>query len=92
MSQIRDGSHEMGEEKAGVEEGRKNAHLPNDFPREPQERLLEVVVRLGRDFVILEVLFSVECDSGSLNFSLLHNNSNRHQPRSRRLFQYTNAP
>lgn len=70
-----DGLHQLGVDlHFGRLEGGSGDELErvvaNDFPREPQERLFEVVVRLGRDFVILEVLFSVECDSSSLNFSL----------------------
>lgn len=37
----------------------------------PQERLLKVVVRLGRDIVVLEVLLAVECDGLGLDLALL---------------------
>ena len=47
-------------------------HLPNDLPRQPQEGLLEVVVRLRRNFEILQVFLSVESHCTSLNFSLLN--------------------
>jgi hypothetical protein len=39
---------------------------------EPEERLLEVVVRLGRDVVVLEVLLSVESDGLGLDLALLN--------------------
>jgi hypothetical protein len=48
-----------------------NNNLPNKFPCEPQEGLLEVIVRLGGDFEILNVLLSVEGDVASLNLALL---------------------
>lgn len=38
---------------------------------EPQERLLEVVVGLGRDIVVLEILLAVECDGLGLDLALL---------------------
>ncbi len=47
------------------------SNIPNQLPRKPQERLLEVVVGFGRDFKVLEVLLSVEGDRASLHFSLL---------------------
>ena len=39
---------------------------------EPEERLLEVVVGLGGDIVVLEVLLAVECDRLGLDLALLH--------------------
>jgi len=45
--------------------------VSNKFPCQPQEGLLEVVVRLGRDFEVLQVLLAVEGDSTSLHFALL---------------------
>ena len=39
---------------------------------EPEEGLLEVVVGLGRDIVVLEVLLAVECDRLGLDLALLH--------------------
>lgn len=39
---------------------------------EPEERLLEVVVGLGRDIVVLEVLLAVESDGLGLDLALLH--------------------
>lgn len=39
---------------------------------QPQERLLEVVVGLGGDVVVLEVLLAVEGDSLGLHLTLLH--------------------
>lgn len=46
--------------------------VPNKLAGEPQEGLLEVVVGLGRDIVVLEVLLAVEGDGLGLDFSLLH--------------------
>lgn len=39
---------------------------------EPEERLLEVVVGLGRDVVVLEILLSVESDCLCLDLALLY--------------------
>ena len=39
---------------------------------EPEEGLLEVVVGLGGDIVVLEVLLPVECDRLGLDLALLH--------------------
>lgn len=39
---------------------------------EPEERLLEVVVGLGRDVVVLEVLLAMESDGLGLDLALLH--------------------
>lgn len=44
---------------------------PDQLPGEPEERLLEVVVGLGGDFEVLQVLLSVEGDTGSLDLSFL---------------------
>lgn len=46
-------------------------NLPDQLPCEPEERLLEVVVGLGRDFKVLQVLLSVEGNTRSLDLSLL---------------------
>jgi len=45
--------------------------VADELPREPQERLLEVVVGLGRDVVVLEVLLAVEGDGLGLDLALL---------------------
>jgi len=45
--------------------------VTNEFSSEPEERLLEVVVRLGRNVVVLEVLLAVEGDSLCLDLALL---------------------
>ena len=47
-------------------------YLPNELPRKPEEGLLEVVVRLRRDFEVLDVLLAVESDLAGLDFPLLH--------------------
>ena len=46
--------------------------VADEFPGEPEERLLEVVVGLGRDVVVLEVLLAVEGDGLGLDLALLH--------------------
>jgi hypothetical protein len=45
--------------------------VANKLAREPEEGLLEVVVGLGRDIVVLEVLFPVEGDGLGLHLALL---------------------
>ena len=46
-------------------------YAPNELPREPEEGLLEVVVRLRRNLVVLNVFLAVERDAASLDFPLL---------------------
>jgi hypothetical protein len=46
--------------------------VADEFPGEPEERLLEVVVGLGGDVVVLQVLLSVEGDGLCLDLALLH--------------------
>src|SRR5215475_8230560 len=36
--------------------------VANEFSGQPKERLLEVVVGLGRNVVVLQVLLAMECD------------------------------
>lgn len=45
--------------------------LPDELLGQPQERLLEVVVRLRGDVIVLQVLFAVECDLLRLNLAVL---------------------
>jgi hypothetical protein len=45
--------------------------VADELPREPQEGLLEVVVGLGGDVVVLEVLLAVEGDGLGLDLALL---------------------
>lgn len=45
--------------------------VSNKFPCQPQEGLLKVVVGLGGDFEVLQVLLAVEGDGPRLNFALL---------------------
>ena len=45
--------------------------VADQLASEPQERLLEVVVRLGRDVVVLQVLLAVEGDGLGLDLALL---------------------
>ena len=45
--------------------------VADELAREPEERSLKVVVRLGRDLKVLQVLFAVEGDGTRLDLSLL---------------------
>lgn len=47
------------------------AGVADQLASEPQERLLEVVVGLGGDVVVLQVLLAVEGDSLGLDLALL---------------------
>lgn len=46
--------------------------VADELAREPEERLLEVVVGLGGNVVVLEVLLAVEGDGLRLDLALLH--------------------
>lgn len=46
--------------------------VADEFPGEPEEGLLKVVVGLGRDVVVLKVLLAVEGDGLGLDLALLH--------------------
>ena len=46
--------------------------VADKLPCEPQEGLLEVVVGLGGDVVVLQVLLAVEGDGLGLDLALLH--------------------
>lgn len=48
------------------------ALVADQLASEPQEGLLEVVVGLGRDIVVLEVLLAVESDGLGLHLALLN--------------------
>ena len=48
-----------------------NKGLPNEFPRQPKEWFFKVIVRLGRNFEVLDVLLSMESHLAGLYFSLL---------------------
>lgn len=62
-------------------QGRRSNELEtrvaHKLAREPQEGLLEVVVRSGGNLKVLEVLLSVEGDRARLDFSLLVHEVNR---------------
>lgn len=45
--------------------------VSNKSSQEPDEWLLELIVALGRDIVVLEILLSVESDLLGLHFSVL---------------------
>ena len=47
--------------------------IPDKLPREPEEWLLEVVVRFRRDLEVLNVLLPVECNLAGLDLPLLYN-------------------
>lgn len=47
------------------------ARIADQLTSEPQERLLEVVVGLGGDVVVLQVLLAVESDGLGLHLALL---------------------
>jgi hypothetical protein len=49
----------------------KILYIPYELPGEPKEWLLEVVVRLGRNFEILQVLLAVEGHIAGLDLALL---------------------
>ena len=44
--------------------------VAGEFLGNPQKRLLEVVIDLGRDLVVLEILLSVEGNLLGFNFSI----------------------
>ena len=46
--------------------------IANELAGEPEEGLLEVIVGLGRNVVVLEVLFPVEGDGLGLDLALLN--------------------
>lgn len=48
------------------------SRVSDEFSRQPQEGLLKVVVGLGGDIIVLEVLLAVESDCLCLHFALLH--------------------
>ena len=45
--------------------------VADQLPSQPEEGLLEVVVGLGGDIVVLQILLAVEGDGLSLDFALL---------------------
>lgn len=45
--------------------------VADQLASEPQEGLLKVVVGLGRDIIVLQVLLAVECDGFCLDLALL---------------------
>ena len=45
--------------------------VADELASEPEEGLLEVIVGLGRNIVVLEVLLAVECDGLGLDLALL---------------------
>jgi hypothetical protein len=53
-------------------EGTYELGVANKLAGEPEEGLLEVVVGLGRNVVVLEVLLAVEGDGLGLDLALLH--------------------
>ena len=49
----------------------RDRNSPNKLPRQPEEWFLEVIIRLGRNFEVLNVLLSVESHRPGLHFPLL---------------------
>ena len=47
-------------------------YLPDESAKEPDEGLLELIVALGRDVVVLEILLSVESDLLGLYLAVLN--------------------
>lgn len=62
---------------------KRGKNVPDELAREPEEGLLKVVVGLGRDLKVLEVLLAVEGDGSSLDFPLLRGLRRRVSWRSR---------
>jgi hypothetical protein len=52
--------------------GTYELRVTTELASEPEERLLEVVVGLGGNVVVLEVLLAVEGDGLGLDLALLH--------------------
>lgn len=50
------------------------SHLPSKFSSQIEEWLLKIVITLGRDLIILQILLPMECDHLSLNLPVLHIN------------------
>jgi hypothetical protein len=51
--------------------GTNQGRIARQLPGEPEEGLLEVVVRLGRNVVVLKVFLAVEGDGLGLDLALL---------------------
>jgi hypothetical protein len=49
-----------------------NERLPDESAEEPNEGLFELIVRLSRDVIVLQVLLSVESDLLGLDLAVLH--------------------
>lgn len=67
---------EVGVAEGNISANRSHSHvsdidLPNQLAGEPKEGLLEVVVGLGTDVVVLEVLLAVESDVLGLHLTFL---------------------
>jgi len=45
--------------------------VADKFPSKPQKRLFEVIIRLGRDIIVLKILLAVEGDGLGLDLALL---------------------
>ena len=59
------------------EVGRELFRAPDEFPGEPEEGLLKVIIGLGRNFKVLQVLLPVECNGTSLYFAILSDDRQR---------------
>jgi len=57
----------------GLEGGRfykRQVGLVKKFPCQPEERLLKIVVALGRNVVVLEILFAMKCNRLGFNLAI----------------------
>jgi hypothetical protein len=59
-------------EAAGTQESTDQRGIADQLPGKPQEGLLEVIIGLGGDVVVLEVLLAVEGDGLGLHLTLLN--------------------
>lgn len=53
---------------------KKGSQLPSQLPCEVQERFLKVVVALGRNFIVLQILLPVESNLLGFDLPVLHIN------------------
>ena len=46
--------------------------ISDQFSRQPQKRFLKVIVALGGNVIILQVLFAVKCNCFGLDFAIFY--------------------
>ena len=66
-----------GRKGRGLDKGRLG--ITDELAGEPEEGLFKVVVGLGRDVIVLQVLLAVKCNSLCLHLSVLHIHLVSHQ-------------